>query len=115
MRPNKPSKPTLLRYGNGGTEKRATAASTTQCGLTQVLGGRESSEVADGIIDLVFGALEVAVSWRSAVLTLVGLGVGLAYFYGSGEEPSSAAIAFGLSLTGLVAGVAWHLAVRTRR
>jgi hypothetical protein len=36
--PNNSSKPTLLHYGNGGTEKRATVASTTQCGLTQVLG-----------------------------------------------------------------------------
>jgi hypothetical protein len=36
--PNYSSKPTLLRYGNGGTEKRATVAFTTQRGLTQVLG-----------------------------------------------------------------------------
>jgi hypothetical protein len=36
--PNNSSKPTSLRYGNGGTEKRATVASTTRCGLTQVLG-----------------------------------------------------------------------------
>jgi hypothetical protein len=35
--PNNSSKPTLLRYGNGGTEKRATVAFTTQRGLTQVL------------------------------------------------------------------------------
>jgi hypothetical protein len=36
--PNNSSKPTPLRYGKGGTEKRATFASTTRCGLTQVLG-----------------------------------------------------------------------------
>jgi hypothetical protein len=71
--------------------------------------------MAAGIIDLVFGALEVSLSWRCAVPTLVGLGVGLAYFYSSSQEPSAAAIAFGLAALGWFVGLFWHFAAAVSR
>lgn len=71
--------------------------------------------MATGILDLVFGVLEVSLSWRCALPTVVGLGAGLAFFYGAGQEPSSAVIVFGLTALGWCVGLLWHFGAGTRR
>ena len=54
-------------------------------------------------------------SWRSLIPAAVGVAAGLGIFYGSGQTPASAAVAFALGLMGIAIGVAWHLAHRHRR
>lgn len=71
--------------------------------------------MATGILDLVFGGPEVSLSWRCALPTVVGLGAGLAFFHGAGQEPSSAVIAFGLTALGWCVGSLWHFGAGTRR
>jgi hypothetical protein len=47
-------------------------------------------------------------TWRIFISTVIGVGAGAAVFYMSGETPASTAIAVGLGLVGLLAGLLWE-------
>lgn len=67
------------------------------------------------IADWLLGVVDVAPIWRIVLCTLAGVTAGILYFHGSGPGSSSLAVAGGLGLLGLIAGVVWHWASRTRR
>lgn len=60
------------------------------------------------------GMLDI-VAWRSLLPTAIGIGCGLGIYYGSGETPASAAVAFGLGFAGLCIGWIWDGSPGRRR
>jgi hypothetical protein len=60
------------------------------------------------------GVLDIS-PWRLVVPTVVGIGIGLAVYYLSGETPASAAVAFVLWLVSLGIGLAWQFGRGRRR
>ena len=60
-------------------------------------------------IDSVFDLLDALALWRVFLAVAVGIGAGLAVYYAAGQDPASAAIAFGLGFCGLCAGLVWQI------
>lgn len=59
---------------------------------------------------LMFDILQVISAPRFAVPFLISIGIAVGVYYLTGQEPSSAAIAFFIGMIGLCAGVVFHLA-----
>ena len=60
-------------------------------------------------IDSVFDLLDALAFWRFFLALAVGIGAGLAVYYAAGQDPASAAIAFGLGFCGLCVGFVWQI------
>lgn len=59
--------------------------------------------------------LDAFALWRFFLAAAVGVGVGLVVYYAAGQDPASAAIAFGMWLAGLCFGLVWHVVSKSRR
>lgn len=59
--------------------------------------------------------LLAGLTWRSIVPVAIGIGGALAIYYGSGETPASAAVAFAVGFTGICIGAVWEFAHGRRR
>lgn len=54
-------------------------------------------------------------SWRSLLPAAIGIGAGLGVYFGTGETPASAAVAFALWLVSIFIGFVWDFSHRRRR
>jgi len=53
--------------------------------------------------------------WRLFLALAVGIGVGLAVYYAAGQDPASAAVAFGFWFSGLCFWLVWHISSGRQR
>lgn len=56
--------------------------------------------------------VDVLRRWRFAVPTLVGIGLGVAVYHRGGGTPAALAVAIGLGVVGVIAGMLWQAAYR---